>query len=97
MTGTAPSPPPRKGLIGVFTGNGKGETSAAFGMVLRAIGHDLRVCMVHFMKSSHPPILKGRYADRGILERAGLVTEMVDAKHPYDSGVEARPGFDFQE
>ena len=40
-------------------------------------------------------ILTGRYADKGILERADLVTEMVDVKHPYDSGVEARPGFDF--
>lgn len=38
------------GLIVVLTGNGKGKTSSALGMVLRACGHGLRSCIVQFMK-----------------------------------------------
>ncbi len=44
----------KKGLVEVFTGSGKGKTSAALGVVLRALGHDLRVCIIHFMKGSYP-------------------------------------------
>lgn len=43
-----------RGLVQVFTGNGKGKTSAALGMILRALGHDLRVCAVFFMKGNYP-------------------------------------------
>jgi cob(I)alamin adenosyltransferase len=40
----------RKGLVIVYTGNGKGKTTAALGMVVRAIGYDWRVLMVQFIK-----------------------------------------------
>lgn len=40
-----------KGLIMVFTGDGKGKTSAALGTALRACGHNMRVSMVQFVKS----------------------------------------------
>ena len=43
-----------KGLVQVFTGNGKGKTSAALGTVLRASGHGLRVYIVFFMKGKYP-------------------------------------------
>jgi cob(I)alamin adenosyltransferase len=43
-----------KGLIQVFTGNGKGKTSAALGSVLRAAGHGLKVFIVFFMKGNYP-------------------------------------------
>lgn len=39
-----------KGLILVHTGNGKGKSSAAFGMVARALGHGMRVAIVQFIK-----------------------------------------------
>ena len=39
-----------KGLIVVITGNGKGKTTSALGMALRACGHGLRVCIIQFMK-----------------------------------------------
>lgn len=41
-----------KGLIIVHTGPGKGKTSAALGMAIRAIGHDMKVGIVQFVKGA---------------------------------------------
>ena len=171
----------KKGLIQVYTGDGKGKTTAALGLALRASGREMKVLMVQFMKGnvqygelesarklspyltikqvgretfiSKPPdpkdlqlaqegfsmakkaiqqqeydivildeinlaiyygliplgdllqlidskpdsvelILTGRNVNREILERADLVTEMVDRKHYYDKGVPAREGIE---
>lgn len=40
------------GMICVFTGNGKGKTSAAFGMALRFLGHNKRVVAIQFLKGT---------------------------------------------
>ncbi len=40
------------GLVIVYTGNGKGKTTAALGMALRAIGYDHKICMIQFIKGS---------------------------------------------
>jgi cob(I)alamin adenosyltransferase len=52
-----------KGLLIVHTGKGKGKSTAAFGMVMRCIGHGFRVGVVQFVK--------GRWetGERGLLER----------------------------
>ena len=42
------------GLVQVFSGNGKGKTSAAMGTVLRAVGQGLRVFIIFFMKGKYP-------------------------------------------
>ena len=171
-----------KGLVQVYTGNGKGKTTAALGIALRAVGHGLKVLVIQFMKGkarygelesaqklsphltikpvgresfvskSHPDpadieraqegfalakkavenreydivildeinmaldyglialpdvlelidskpasvelILTGRNAKPEIIEKADLVTEMVDRKHYYDKGVPARKGIE---
>ena len=41
-----------KGLVIVYTGGGKGKTSAALGLVLRAVGYNHKVCMIQFVKGS---------------------------------------------
>jgi len=171
-----------KGLVEIFTGNGKGKTSAALGVVMRALGHGLKAHIVYFMKGDYPYgerntlaqlpnvsfesfgheyfidpqnvkaeereqarqalaaarraissgdfdlvvldelnlaiawklldinevirliaqkpanvelILTGRQADERLIERADLVTEMVEVKHPLQKGVKARKGFDY--
>jgi cob(I)alamin adenosyltransferase len=43
----------RRGLVQVFTGNGKGKTTAALGTVLRATGHGHSVFIIFFMKGDY--------------------------------------------
>lgn len=47
-----------KGLIIVNTGNGKGKTTAALGMVVRSLGHGYRVAIVQFIKGAWEPAEK---------------------------------------
>ena len=169
-------------MVLVFTGNGKGKTSAAMGVAVRALGHGKRVHIVYFMKGKSPYgeqiamsklpnvtfsrfglqkyvdpenitpedkeeasksisaaqqatlggnydlvildevniaaawklieidrvtelidnkptdidlILTGRYADQKLIDRADLVTEMKEIKHPFASGAIAKKGIDY--
>ncbi len=172
-----------QGMIQVYTGNGKGKTTAALGLACRAVGHGYTVFMIQFMKGNieygeletarklapsltikqmgrecfvsreNPDpedirlaqeamalaktvitsgeydivildeinvaldfglintqeviqlmdeerpahvelILTGRYAPQEIMERADLVTEMVEIKHYYQRGVASREGIE---
>lgn len=169
------------GLLQVYTGHGKGKTTAALGLTLRAWGRGLRVCIIQFMKvgedygeimavrklegvdlfqfgrdaliykGEHTPedvrlareglekarqalagnydivildeinvtvdfgllaaeevlkvvrsraknvevVMTGRNAPAVFIEEADLVTEMTCVKHPYESGVMARPGVEY--
>ena len=57
------SKPAARGLVYIFTGDGKGKTSAALGVVLRALGHGRKVYVVFFMKGDYP------YGERNILSQ----------------------------
>lgn len=43
---------PRRGCLQVYTGNGKGKTTASLGLAMRAVGHGHKVIMLQFMKGS---------------------------------------------
>ncbi|MFW6144704.1 MAG: cob(I)yrinic acid a,c-diamide adenosyltransferase [Candidatus Natronoplasma sp.] len=170
-----------KGLIQVYTGDGKGKTTAAIGLAVRAVGRGLRIYIGQFMKTSDhgehkalaefkdkitveqfgsgnfqfekdPPqeeidkakkglqkikkmmtsgnydiviadeicvahhfgllgldeildlidqrpdnvelVLTGRKAPEKVIEKADLVTEMKEVKHPYRKGISARTGIE---
>jgi len=172
----------KRGLVQVYTGEGKGKTTAALGLAMRAAGHGLRVYIIQFMKGwpdygelktvgGHPQItlrqfgrpefvdpgkpepvdremaqealrearrvltsgsydlvildevnvalkyglielkdvlalveerpkevelvLTGRYAPPEVIERADLVTEMREVKHPYRIGTKGRKGIEY--
>lgn len=53
----------QKGLIVVHTGNGKGKTTAALGMVIRSLGHGYKVAIVQFIKGAWQP------AEKEVLEK----------------------------
>ena len=56
-----------KGLLMVNTGDGKGKTTAAIGLMVRAAGRGLNCCMIQFMKSK-----TDRYGEHESLEKLGI-------------------------
>jgi cob(I)alamin adenosyltransferase len=57
----------RHGLVIVNTGDGKGKTTAALGLLFRAAGHDLSIGMFQFIKSAD-----ARYGEHRAAERLGI-------------------------
>ena len=88
-------PSARRGLIVLYTGNGKGKTTAALGMVLRALGHGWRVLVIQFFKGDWPVVfgeleMAKRLAPQlEVLQLGkGFVKHMGDAK-PFDEHLAA--------
>ena len=73
----------KRGLIQIYTGNGKGKTTAALGLALRASGHGLKVCIIQFMKG-WPDYgeLKGVKHLPGVTLRQFGRAEFVDKANP---------------
>jgi len=61
------------GYVQVYTGNGKGKTTAAIGLAIRAAGAGMRVYIAQFVKGMHYSELDAldRYADRITLKQYG--------------------------
>lgn len=73
----SPPSPFTRGLVEVFTGDGKGKTSAALGIVLRAAGHGLKVFIVYFMKGDR------RYGEEKALAYLPGVTFVRFGQHHF--------------
>lgn len=80
-----------RGLLMVHTGNGKGKTTAALGLLMRAAGRGLKCCMVQFMKSRND-----RYGEHEAAEKLGIEVHIMgdgftwDTKNPEQDRQTAR-------
>ncbi len=64
----------KEGYVQVYTGNGKGKTTAALGLTLRAVGAGLRVYIAQFLKGSdysEVKCIKERFSDLVAIEQFG--------------------------
>ena len=123
----------KKGLVIVHTGNGKGKTTAALGLAIRAWGEEaakkaLQEAKMEMISNKWDMIIldeinyaidfnlvdlkdvldliaekpadlhlvmTGRNAKEEIIQKANLVTEMKEIKHPYKEGIKAQKGIEF--
>ena len=80
-----------RGLLMVHTGNGKGKTTAALGLLMRAAGRGLNCCMIQFMKSRND-----RYGEHVAAEKLGIEVHTMgdgftwDTKNPEQDRQTAR-------
>ncbi|MBN1384246.1 MAG: cob(I)yrinic acid a,c-diamide adenosyltransferase [Elusimicrobia bacterium] len=65
-------------MIQIYTGNGKGKTTAAVGLAIRALGHKMNVCIIQFFKG------RNFYGEQKILSKLPKIKLYSFAqKHPY--------------
>jgi len=69
-----------KGLLIVNTGDGKGKTTAALGVLVRAAGRGLKCCLVQFMKSK-----TDRYGEHESLEKLGVEVHTMGDGFTWDT------------
>jgi cob(I)alamin adenosyltransferase len=69
----------KKGLIQVYTGDGKGKSTAAIGQAVRAAGHGFKVGFISFFKD---PEVFG-YGEYKSLQKLGVKTFLFARKHPH--------------
>src|SRR3954466_2028040 len=80
-----------RGLLMVNTGNGKGKTTCALGLMMRAAGRGLNFCMIQFMKSKND-----RYGEHVSAEKLGIEVHTMgdgftwDTKNPEQDKETAR-------
>ena len=68
-----------RGIVMVFTGNGKGKTTAAFGTAARAVGHQKRVGVIQFIKGEWPN------GERNLLEPHGVEFQVMATGFTWDT------------
>jgi cob(I)alamin adenosyltransferase len=69
-----------RGLLIVHTGNGKGKTTCALGLMMRATGRGLKCCMIQFMKSR-----KDRYGEHESAEKLGIEVHTMGDGFTWDT------------
>jgi len=69
-----------RGLLIVHTGNGKGKTTCALGLMMRAAGRGLKCCMIQFMKSRND-----RYGEHLSAERLGIEVHTMGDGFTWDT------------
>lgn len=69
-----------KGLLMVNTGDGKGKTTAAIGVIVRAAGRGMKCCMIQFMKSKND-----RYGEHESLEKLGVEVHTMGDGFTWDT------------
>ncbi len=78
------APKEKKGLVVVITGHGKGKTTTALGLMVRACGHDMRVSIVQFMKGD---IYAGEWDG---VKKMGCQVELIPTGKGF-CGIEGNP------
>ncbi|MEM6050098.1 cob(I)yrinic acid a,c-diamide adenosyltransferase [Erwinia sp. P7711] len=68
-----------RGILMVFTGNGKGKTTAAFGTATRAVGHQKRAGVIQFIKGEWPN------GERNLLEPQGVEFQVMATGFTWDT------------
>lgn len=68
--------PLERGCVQVYTGNGKGKTTAALGLALRAVGRGLKVCMFQFIKGG------GQYGEHLAAEKLAPLLTIIQTGRP---------------
>ena len=69
-----------RGLLIVHTGNGKGKTTCALGLMMRAVGRGLKCCMIQFMKSRND-----RYGEHVSAEKLGIEVHTMGDGFTWDT------------
>ena len=69
-----------RGLLIVHTGNGKGKTTSALGLMMRAAGRGLKCCMIQFMKSRND-----RYGEHVAAEKLGIEVHTMGDGFTWDT------------
>jgi cob(I)alamin adenosyltransferase len=69
-----------RGLLMVHTGNGKGKTTCALGLMMRAAGRGLNCCMIQFMKSRND-----RYGEHDSAEKLGIEVHTMGDGFTWDT------------
>lgn len=86
------------GLVHVYTGDGKGKTTASLGLALRAIGNNLKVYMVQFLKSSFTGELYSSKRLGFTIEQFGVDALKEKQKHLQEfAGVSERSSLTFDQ
>jgi cob(I)alamin adenosyltransferase len=94
----------QRGCVQVYTGEGKGKTTAAIGLAVRAAGAGLRVCLLQFLKNArcgehvalerfHELITVRQFGTGRFINGAPLADDRAEAKRGFDSAAhELREG-----